>query len=93
MRHQIPRDAREPLRAERIEAGLLDGVEQIGGLGVVGPVSMVHRDVMKTALQDDAVREGAKSAMRRGVGLREKRVGVGDVAKRARAGRDGAKAA
>ena len=48
---------------------------------------------MKTALQDNAVREGAKSAMRCGVGLREERVGVVDAAKRACAGGDGAKSA
>jgi hypothetical protein len=51
---------------------------------------MVHRGIVKTALQGDAVRDGAKSAVRGGIGVRKERVGVVDVAKRPGARGDGA---
>jgi hypothetical protein len=79
MRDEISRDSGQPLRAEGIEAGLLDGVEQIGRVAVVWAEPQVNGGVVEAELQDGAVREGAQAGVSSRVCLSKQCVSVFDV--------------
>ena len=87
MRQKISRDTRQPVGAQRVEARLLDRIEQRCGLGFTRLVMPVNRVVVESTLQDEPIRERTKTAVCGGTRLREQCIGVIDVTERPGTGR------
>ena len=82
------RDAWKPAGAERVESSLLDGVEQPGGLMLVWLMTLVDGGIVKPPLKNDAIRDGAQTAVRRSIRLRQQRVRILYAYERSCTGRD-----
>jgi hypothetical protein len=89
MGHEIPRDPREPARPERIEAREFERVHERSGRGFRGSVTGVHQRIVKTAAHREPIGERPQPAQRRGIRLRERRLGIGRPGQRAGAGSEG----
>jgi hypothetical protein len=88
MCEKVVGDAWKPAGAERIEPGLLDGVEQLGRLTLVWLMTLMNGGIVKPTLEHDAIRHRTEAAVRGGVRLRQQRIRILYAHERPRAGRD-----
>jgi hypothetical protein len=76
MREKILGDALQPERSKRVEAGFLQGVEQVPLRYTGGPMTFMSSRIMKACPQCETISERAQSRVSGGFRLRDGGVGI-----------------
>jgi hypothetical protein len=89
MSEQVLRDPVQPLRPDRIETRLFEGVEEIGVRAGARLVPAMDGRIVKARAQRETIAEGAQPGERGGIRLRDRGVGVLEPRQYPRARPDG----